>query len=66
MRALRDSPCHPSDGQRNSTMWMGAWNRPMPQILCASTASLQSPGASVFWFPPLTSANRRTFSLTRS
>ena len=40
-------------------MWMGAWDRPMPQTLL-------SLDASVLRFPLLTSANRRTFSLTRS
>ena len=31
--------CHPKDGQRNSTMWMGALNRPTPRTSCVSTAS---------------------------
>ena len=39
IRTLRDSPCHPRDGQRNFTMWMGALNRPTPRTSCVSTAS---------------------------
>ena len=31
--------CHPRDGQRNSTMWMGALIRPTPRTSCVSTAS---------------------------
>ena len=38
-RTLRDSPCHPRDGQRNSTMWMGALSRPTSRTSCVSTAS---------------------------
>ena len=39
IRPLRDSPCHPRDGQRNSAMWMEALNRPTPRTSCVSTAS---------------------------
>ena len=35
----KNSPCHPRDGQRNSTMWMGALSRPTPPTSCVSTAS---------------------------
>ena len=39
IRTLRDSPCHPRDGQQNSTMWMGALIRPTPRTSCVSTVS---------------------------
>ena len=39
IRTLRDSPCHPRDGQRNSTMWIWALNRSTPRTSCVSTAS---------------------------
>ena len=35
----KGQPMPPRDGQRNSTMWMGALNRPTPRTSCVSTAS---------------------------
>ena len=39
IRMLRDSPCRPRDGQQNSTMWIGALNKPTSRTSCVSTAS---------------------------
>ena len=50
---LRDSPCHPRDGQQNSTMWMGALIRPTPRTSCVFNRIIAESWRQCFAVPPV-------------